>query len=163
MCSARIASSTECAVWTDPNLVERLPRERICLDVCPSSNVALGTADTLETHPLAELLSAGVRCSINADGPLLFNTTLLEEYRRAQACLGLDERTLARVAQTSIDASAAPDAVRRSALSGLDGGLTRSEPHDDRGTLGLREASARRFNGRESKACSARRPRVPDL
>jgi hypothetical protein len=36
----------------DPELVERLREERICLDVCPTSNLALGVVDELRAHPL---------------------------------------------------------------------------------------------------------------
>ena len=56
----------------DPALVARLADQGVCLDVCPTSNLALSVVDRLEDHPLAALLAAGVRCSVNADDPLLF-------------------------------------------------------------------------------------------
>lgn len=63
-----------------PGLVEGLASEGICLDVCPTSNIMLGVFESLDSHPLPALLDAGVRCSINADDPLLFGPGLLEEY-----------------------------------------------------------------------------------
>lgn len=85
----------------DPNLVARLADEGIRLDVCLRSNVALGAVSTLATHPLPKLLKAGVRCSVNADGPLLFSTSLLDEYAAAREHLGLDDAMLAGIARAS--------------------------------------------------------------
>ncbi len=103
----------------DPALVSRLVDEGICLDVCPTSNLSLGVVDRLEDHPLPALVAAGVRCSINADDPLLFGPGLLEEYEVCRTALGLDDGALAGVATASIAASGAPDAVKAAALAGV--------------------------------------------
>jgi len=58
----------------------RLADEGIACDVCPTSNVLLSVAHTLEACALGPLLDAGVRCSVNADDPLLFGSDLLDEY-----------------------------------------------------------------------------------
>jgi adenosine deaminase len=99
----------------DPSLVARLADEGICLDVCPSSNVALGVVPRLEDHPLPQLLDAGVPCSLNADDPLLFGPGILAEYRLCRDQLGLDDDRLAAVAAASIAASGAPDDLKKSA------------------------------------------------
>lgn len=95
----------------DPELIGRLADEGVCLDVCPTSNVALSVYPSLEDHPLPELIEAGVMCSINADDPLLFGPGILQEYELCRRRLDLDDQTLAQVAIWSIEASAAPDAV----------------------------------------------------
>jgi len=97
----------------DPQLVRRLAGSEVCLDVCPTSNVLLSVVPDIASHPLPALLDAGVRCSLNADDPLLFGPNLLEEYELCRATLGLDDGTLARVATSSIDASGAPDDLKR--------------------------------------------------
>jgi adenosine deaminase len=91
----------------DPTLVSRLAAAPVCLDVCPTSNVRLGVF-TPETHPLAPLLAAGVRCSVNADDPLLFGSSLLQEYELCRTVFSLSDQELAAVAATSIEASGAP-------------------------------------------------------
>ena len=101
----------------DPDLVARLVDEGVCLDVCPSSNVALAVVDSIEVHPLPELLAAGVSCSINADDPLLFGPGILAEYQLCRDELGFDDDTLAGVARCSIDASGAPDKLKATARS----------------------------------------------
>ena len=108
----------------DPDLVARLADERICLDVCPTSNLSLGVVDRLADHPLPELLDAGVPCSVNADDPLLFGPGLLEEYELCRDELGLDDDALAAVATASIEASGAPADVRARALDGIATWLT---------------------------------------
>lgn len=102
----------------DPALLDRLAAEGIVLDVCPTSNVALGVVASLAAHPLPRLLEAGVRCTLNADDPLLFGPGLLQEYETARTELGLTDPQLAAAARTSLEASGAPhttveDAVTR--------------------------------------------------
>jgi adenosine deaminase len=60
---------------SDPALLKRLAERSTCLDVCPTSNVALGLVPTHQHHPLPHLLDQGVPCTINADDPLLFGAT----------------------------------------------------------------------------------------
>ncbi|MGZ4694479.1 MAG: adenosine deaminase, partial [Acidimicrobiales bacterium] len=107
----------------DPELVKRLADERICLDVCPTSNVLLSVVPSIDRHPLPALLEAGVRCSLNADDPLLFGPGLLEEYELAREQLGLDDSQLASIARSSIEASGADDDLRATALAGVDAWL----------------------------------------
>jgi adenosine deaminase len=104
----------------DPDLVRRLADDQVCLDVCPTSNVALSVVASLDDHPLPALVGAGVPCSINADDPLLFGVGLLDEYTLCREHLGFDDATLASCARTSIDHSGAPDDVKRRAGQAID-------------------------------------------
>jgi len=104
----------------DPSLVERLVASAVCLDVCPTSNILLSVYPSLAEHPLPRLLDAGVRCSLNADDPLLFGPNLLEEYELARGELGLDDTAIAAMARASIDASGAPGALKASARAAID-------------------------------------------
>jgi adenosine deaminase len=74
-------------------------------------------------HPLPALLRAGVRCSINADDPLLFGPTCLEEYELCRSALGLTDEELAACARSSVESGAAPIEVRTAALAGIDAWL----------------------------------------
>jgi adenosine deaminase len=107
----------------DPDLVRRLAESPVCLDVCPTSNVQLSVVPSLDAHPLPELLDAGVRCSVNADDPLLFGPGLLDEYRLCRDQLGLDDARLAHVARCSLEASGAPEDLKRRARAGVDAWL----------------------------------------
>jgi adenosine deaminase len=103
----------------DPDLVARIVREGITLDVCPTSNVMLGVVPRMQDHPLPQLLAAGVRCSLNADDPLLFGTGVLDEYTLGREVLGLDDEQIAAVARHSLTASAAPSDLIERGLAGV--------------------------------------------
>lgn len=110
----------------DPALVERLAVEQVCLDVCPTSNLFLDVAPSLAEHPMVALLDAGVPISLNADDPLLFGPGLLDEYELVASGLGLDGKTMATIAATSIRYSGAPEDVKASGLAGVDRWLARA-------------------------------------
>jgi adenosine deaminase len=107
----------------DPQLVERIAESGVCLDVCPTSNVLLAVFPSLEDHPLPQLLDAGVRCSLNADDPLLFGPNLLEEYALLRSDFGFHDERIALIARSSIEASGAPASLQRAAVAGIDSWL----------------------------------------
>ena len=75
----------------DAGLVRELAGRQIVLDVCPISNLRTRVVRSVEEHPLPQLVSAGVRCSISTDDPAMFGTDLTRDYEAA-AELGLDPR-----------------------------------------------------------------------
>jgi adenosine deaminase len=103
----------------DAALVRRLANSGVCLDVCPTSNARLGIVGRIDDHPLPALLRAGVRCSVNADDPLLFNTSLLHEYELCRSAFGLSDDDLAAVARTSLEHSGAPRSLVRQGMAGI--------------------------------------------
>ena len=103
----------------DPAVVRRLADDGICLDVCPTSNLLLSVVPSLAEHPLPRLLEAGVRCSINADDPLLFGPGLLEEYQLCRDEIGLDDAALAAIATSSIEASGASPEQKAAGVAGV--------------------------------------------
>ena len=49
----------------------------------PGVEFADGCGGSLATHPLPEMLAAGIQCSISTDDPAMFNTDLVREYEVA--------------------------------------------------------------------------------
>ena len=107
-----------------PGLLERLAAEGVCLDVCPTSNVCLSVVPGYGEHPLPALLDAGVRCSLNADDPLLFGADLLREYELARQELGIDDAGIAALARASIECGGAPREVKEAGAAGVEAWLT---------------------------------------
>jgi adenosine deaminase len=105
---------------TDPALVERLARENICLDVCPSSNLQLSVFSSVDAHPLPELLAAGVPCTLASDDPLLFGPDLVDEFELCRRHMGLSDQQLAALARNSFTYSGAPDKVKSAGLNAVD-------------------------------------------
>ncbi|WP_375001393.1 adenosine deaminase [Aeromicrobium sp. CTD01-1L150] len=101
------------AAAQDPDLMAHLAAEGIVLEVCPTSNVRTRSVPSLAEHPLPTLVGAGVPVTINSDDPPMFTTTLNEEYSVAAELLDLDEAGVVALAATAVDASFAPDDVRK--------------------------------------------------
>ncbi|MET1131891.1 MAG: adenosine deaminase [Aeromicrobium sp.] len=100
------------AAAQDPRLMERLVADGIALEVCPTSNVRTRSVPSLDEHPLATLVEAGVTVTINSDDPPMFGTTLNDEYAIAADLLGLDESGLQALATAAVDASFAPEPMK---------------------------------------------------
>lgn len=99
-------------VLDDDDLTAELRERRIPLEVCPTSNVALGFAPSLAAHPLHRLRAAGLVVTLNADIPAPVGTSLLAEYQRVRDTFGYDDATLAELARAGFDASFAPAATK---------------------------------------------------
>lgn len=132
----------------DPALLSRLAAEGVVLDLCPTSNVALGVVPSLRAHPLPLLLRAGVRCTLNADDPLLFGPGLLQEYEAARTVMGLGDHALAAVARTSVEASGAPRDLVDDAVERVGGWLGEPACRTPVGRPGRRAAAAGDGTGR---------------
>jgi adenosine deaminase len=97
----------------DPALLDEIVRRGIALEVCPTSNVSLGVFSDLSSVPLPTLLDAGATVALGADDPLLFGSRLLGQYAAVRAAHDLDDATLAALARMSVEASCAPDSLRK--------------------------------------------------
>jgi adenosine deaminase len=86
------------AAAQDPRLMQRLAEEDTILCVAPTSNLRTGAVSHVASHPLRQLLDAGVRVTLSADDPVLFGTTTKGEYDLAREKLGLSEEELRRLA-----------------------------------------------------------------
>ncbi|MFA1542383.1 adenosine deaminase [Actinomadura monticuli] len=95
-------------ILDDPGLVEEVRERGIPLEVCPSSNVALGFAASFDAHPLPRLRDAGLLVTLNTDIPALINTSLTTEYANVRDAFGYDDRILAELAGNTVTASFAP-------------------------------------------------------
>jgi adenosine deaminase len=108
------------AAAKDPALQQRLARGGVTLEVCPTSNVALGVAATPADVPLCELLTAGIPVALGADDPLLFGSRLTAQYQLARQSHGLSDPQLAELARMSVRGSAAPSEIKARLLAGID-------------------------------------------
>ncbi|MFE2375635.1 adenosine deaminase [Streptomyces sp. NPDC059398] len=85
----------------DPELVERLVRERVPLTLCPLSNVRLRAVDTLEQHPLPRMMAAGLLCTVNSDDPAYFGGYAGDTFHAVHEALGLGHEELRTLARNS--------------------------------------------------------------
>jgi adenosine deaminase len=103
----RIGHGVRC--FDDENLVGVLAERAVPVEVCPSSNVCLGVVQSLEDHPVRQMLSNGLNVSINSDDPPMFNTTLSEEWNRCVSTFGWSKEQILQIQLQTIQASFADD------------------------------------------------------
>jgi adenosine deaminase len=98
----------------DPEVVRLLEDRAVALEVCPSSNVVLGLVESVSSHPITQLVDAGLIVTLSTDIPSSTGTTLTDEYRLLRDELGFDDDTIARIATSAVDASFAPQDTKDS-------------------------------------------------
>ncbi|HEY5432127.1 MAG TPA: adenosine deaminase [Coriobacteriia bacterium] len=103
----------------DAGLVGRLMRDKTCLTVCPFSNVALQVVESLEDHPLREMLEVGLAVTVNSDDPAYFGGYIGDNYRAVTDALDLTEDHLAELAFNAIVGSFADDGRKTELLAEL--------------------------------------------
>lgn len=108
------------AAIRDPELMARLAREQVILDVCPSSNVGIGEYPSLEAHPMKAFWEAGMVMTISSDDPPFFRTTLTDELRHLVRVAGLTRADLASLQRRSALASFAPPDVKADLIRQID-------------------------------------------
>jgi aminodeoxyfutalosine deaminase len=97
----------------DPVLLEELRAAQLPLEVCPTSNVCLGVAPDLASHPFDRLYRAGIALSVNSDDPAFFNTNLTREYLRLHQTFGYSPAELAGLALAALRQSFLPEPRRQ--------------------------------------------------
>ena len=105
----------------DPDLVERLSRDRVPLTVCPLSNVALRVVDRVVDHPLPEMMETGLLVSVNSDDPAYFGGYVGENYFVLADDLGFGEQRLAMLAANSIESSFLDEGAKQALLTEIEG------------------------------------------
>jgi adenosine deaminase len=104
----------------DPAVVRLAVEQGATFDLCPLSNVGLRVVPSLAEHPLRRLLTAGVRCTVSTDDPLIFANTVNEEYLAVAQALGFSRHELAGLARNGFAVASVDEAQRRAWLAEID-------------------------------------------
>lgn len=100
---ARIDHGNNCL--SDPQLVERLVKDKIGLTVCPLSNTALRNVDHIENHPLKKMLDLGLKVTVNSDDPAYFGGYVTENYLACIEALNLSLEDVKQLVRNSFECS----------------------------------------------------------
>jgi adenosine deaminase len=92
----------------NPDLVARLARDRVPLELCPTSNVCTGVVPSFAEHPFRAFDEAGILVTVNSDDPPLFGTTLTDEFLVLARHWGYDADGIQRIALNAVDAAFLP-------------------------------------------------------
>lgn len=103
--------------WRDRELLARLRRQQVPLEVCPTSNLRTGCCRALEQHPLRSYFDQGLMVTLNSDDPAMFRTSLAREYALAQEGFGFSDEELRELARNSFRASFLPEERKQAFLA----------------------------------------------
>ena len=104
----------------DPSLVTTLAITQLPLTVCPLSNVALGYASSIATHPIKAMFDAGLMVTINSDDPGFFGGSCADNYIAVAQDSSFTCKDLVACAANSIKASFCVDTLKQKYLSLLE-------------------------------------------
>jgi len=78
---------------------------RICLEVCPTSNLGTMPGLKLEDHPLGKMVNQGVSVTVNTDNRLVSQTDTVKELRRSLDALDFTPKQLREIVINGIKRS----------------------------------------------------------
>jgi adenosine deaminase len=104
----------------DPELLARLVRDQVPLDVCPTSNVRIGLYPSLEEHPVGRLIEAGANVTISSDDPPFMGVTLTDELRTVSRLAALTGDSVVDLQRRAARAAFLPEADRSALVRRLD-------------------------------------------
>ena len=90
--------------------------ERICLEMCPSSNVHTGAAASIPEHPIAVLADLDFRVTVNTDNRLMSATTLTDEFASLTNAFNYSIDQVRWFSRNAAKSAFAPYEMRRSLI-----------------------------------------------
>lgn len=106
----------------DPATVETLRERGVHLEMTLTSNVQTGCVQSVERHPFADLLRAGLSVSLSTDNRTISGTTLSREYARAADELWLSRADLACATRLAARAAFLPPTETAELVERIDRG-----------------------------------------
>ncbi|MFM0683641.1 adenosine deaminase [Streptococcus suis] len=108
------------ALTRNPEAIQAFVNSGATLEMCLTSNLQTGAADSIEYFPYHELVEAGANITINTDNRTVSNTTLNREYQLLVEYFGTSKADFYRFNQNAIQASFASEEEKKVLLELLD-------------------------------------------
>jgi len=115
MGAKRIGHGINCIENEDT--INRLIREKICLEVCPTSNVQTNVVKDISSHPIKQLYKKGVLVTVNTDNMTVSNTNLIREYGFLIRILGFTIDDIIKMNKVSIQNAFLSEEEKRQLLN----------------------------------------------
>lgn len=93
------------AAVNSKDVMEFLAKNRIQLNVCPTSNIMLKRSKSYAEHQIRQLFDYGIKLSINTDDLLIFNATVSKEYLNLYNSKVMTEVELNTIRKTGLNYS----------------------------------------------------------
>jgi len=92
---------------------------RICLELCPTSNVNTGVCESIVDHPIGLLRRLRFRVTVNTDNRLMSNTSMTNEFQQLHDAFGWGLSDLEWLAINAMKSAFAPFPERLRIINGL--------------------------------------------
>lgn len=104
----------------DRAVVQLAAEHDVTFDVCPISNVKLKVFPDIQSHPLRDLMTAGVRCTLSSDDPLVFGNQVSDDYLAMAQEGSFSKSELAQLARNGWDVADMPSDEREARIAEID-------------------------------------------
>ena len=83
--------------YKDEKLMEKLAKEEVLLELCPTSNLHTCVFENISQYPIRTFLEKGVRFSINTDNMAVSHTNLEQEWQLVQSAFNLSHEEIKQI------------------------------------------------------------------
>ena len=104
----------------DPALMERLAREGITLELCPTSNLNTNIYNSIEDYPLVRLMDAGIRVTLNTDNTMVSGVSLQSEWEKVMDTFHLSREQIRILQRNSAEGVFGDDTLKQWLLREID-------------------------------------------
>jgi adenosine deaminase len=92
---------------------------RVCLELCPTSNVNTGVCESVAEHPIGMLRRLRFRVTVNTDNRLMSNTCMSKEMSKLRDAFGWDLSDFEWLTINGMKSAFAPFPERLRVINGL--------------------------------------------
>ena len=103
----------------DRSVMDILKKEKITLELCPTSNVCTGVFTKIEDHPIKQLYDYGIPITINSDDPAIFNSDIANEYFKIKDIFAFTNDDIIKINKNAVTAAFLPDYVKNDLVKNL--------------------------------------------
>jgi adenosine deaminase len=100
-------------VMGDEAVVKRCREDGVFFTCCPTSTAVVYGWSDLSTHPIGEMVAAGLRCMLNSDDPTMFHTDIGKEFVDLCGALAYDHAIVRQLCLNSVEATWLDDVDKR--------------------------------------------------
>ncbi|MCQ2355026.1 MAG: adenosine deaminase [Clostridia bacterium] len=97
---------------SDMELAEKLVKEQIALELCPTSNLNTAIYENLSEYPLPEMMKAGIRVTVNTDNMSVSGTTVRRELTNLIETFDLTKTQVKNILLNAVFASFADEETK---------------------------------------------------
>lgn len=106
-------------VYDDKGLCERVIKDNITLEICPTSNIQCQTQPSYEEHSAKKMYDMGIRVTINTDNMVLSDIDLDKEYDHCLNEIGFEYNDLIKMNIYSAEAAFMPEDKKKPIIEKL--------------------------------------------